>query len=77
MPPPVPPSCRRWRKAMPYNLTDEQLRAILDGTADEWPNVGQTRAALTELLALRAAWKIAEPHLPSRIYARALEAMKG
>lgn len=48
---------------MSERLTNEQLRDVLDGTANAWPNVGQTRDILTELLALRAAWKIAEPSL--------------
>lgn len=30
------------------------------------------RAMATELLGLRAAWKIAEPHLPPPVYRRAL-----
>lgn len=58
-------------------LTDEKM-AQLREDVDTYTMVysANVRPAITELLALRAAWKIARPFLPDPVYRRCLAALE-
>lgn len=55
-------------------LTDDRLRRIEKHPGD--PNRSEIERLATELLALRAAWKIARPFLPDPVYRRCLAALE-
>lgn len=52
-------------------MTDEQLRDWREDSSAYREIV----LVIDELLALRAVWKIAQPHLPELIYRRALRCL--